>query len=154
MTGYRATLAAVVAAAALTALTGCSGDDTPASVASKAASAASKAASAAQEATGEVGERFEDVKGGIDAKDDVRVGTPAAGAGGRAEAEVTVRNTDDARKSFLVQVDFTDEGGNRRDTVAVTVSDVAAGGTKQATVRSNRDLAGDLKAKVARAVRY
>ncbi|MFF7447482.1 MULTISPECIES: hypothetical protein [unclassified Streptomyces] len=147
MTGYRATLAAVVTAAALTALTGCSGDDSPGSV-------VSKAASAAQEATAEVGRRFEDVKGGIDAKGDVSVGAPAAGAGGRAEVAVTVRNTDDARKSFLVQVDFTDEGGTLRDTVAVTVSDVAAGGTKKATARSNRDLAGTLKAKVARAVRY
>ncbi|MES5819357.1 hypothetical protein [Streptomyces sp. RG80] len=148
MTGYRLALAAVVtAAAALTTLTGCSDDDSPASV-------VSRAASAAQEATAEVGKRFEDVKGGIDVKDDVSVGTPDVGADGRAEAEVTVRNTGDARKSFLVQVDFTDPDGNLRDTVAVTVSDVAAGGSKKATARSNRDLSGGLKAKVARAVRY
>lgn len=148
MTGYRLTLAAVVtAAAALTTLTGCSDDDSPASV-------VSRAASAAQEATAEVGERFEDVKGGIDVKDDVSVAAPDVAADGRAEAEVTVRNTADARKSFLVQVDFTDPDGNLRDTVAVTVSDVAAGGSKKATARSNRDLSGGLKAKVARAVRY
>ncbi len=153
MTVYRPVLAAVVAAAALTALTGCSDDDTPASVASKAASVASQGADAFESATAEVGERFDDIQNGVDVKDDVKLGTVTT-SGGRAEVEVSAANTGGSQKSFLVQVDFTDGGGNRLDTVAVTVSDVAAGGSGKATARSNRDLSGAVKAAVGRAVRY
>lgn len=156
MTGYRRALAATVAAAALTGLaglTGCSDDDTPASVASKAASLASQGADVFASATAEVGERFDDVKNGIDVKDDVQIGTVTT-SGGRSEAEVTATNTGGSQRSFLVQVNFTDGGGNLLDAVAVTVSDVAAGKSGKATARSNRDLSGAVKAEVDRAVRY
>ncbi|MCX5362121.1 hypothetical protein OG864_25765 [Streptomyces sp. NBC_00124] len=153
MTGYRRALAAAVAAAALTGLTGCSDDDTPASVASRAASAASQGADVFASATAEVGERFDDIKNGVDVKDDVRLGTVTS-SGGRAETEVTATNTGGSQKSFLVQVNFTDGGGNFLDAVAVTVSDVAAGKSGKATARSNRDLSGGVKAEVDRAVRY
>ncbi|MEV7884999.1 hypothetical protein ACWD3I_07915 [Streptomyces sp. NPDC002817] len=153
MTGYRRALAATVAAAALTGLTGCSDDDTPASVASRAASAASQGADVFASATAEVGERFDDIKNGVDVKDDVKLGTVTT-SGGRAEAEVSATNTAGSQKSFLVQVNFTDGDGNFLDSVAVTVSDVAAGSSGKATARSNRDLSGAVKAEVDRAVRY
>ncbi|MEU6373638.1 hypothetical protein [Streptomyces sp. NPDC046909] len=165
MTRYptrRRALATVALASltSLTLLTGCSDDDTPSSVASKAASLASQGASLASQgadvfasATAEVGDKFDDIKGGVDVKDDVKLGTPTT-SGGRAEVEVTAANTADSQKSFLVQVNFTDGDGTFVDAVAVTVSDVAAGGSGKATARSNRDLSGDVKAKVGRAVRY
>ncbi|MDQ0600312.1 hypothetical protein QF037_004657 [Streptomyces canus] len=156
MTGYRTAPVAVVAAAALTAVTalaGCSDDDTPASVASKAASVASQGADAFASATAEAGERFDDVKNGVDVKGDVKLGTVTA-SGGRAEAEVTVTNTGGSQKSFLVQVNFTDGDGTFLDAVAVTAPDVPAGRSGKATARSNRDLSGAVKAEVDRAVRY
>lgn len=156
MNGYRRALAATVAAAALTGLaglTGCSDDDTPASVASKAASLASHGADAFASATAQVGEKFDDIKGGVDVKGDVKLGGVTA-SGGRSEVEVTATNTGGSQRSFLVQVNFTDAGGNFLDAVAVTVSDVAAGGSGKATARSNRELSGAVKAEVDRAVRY
>ncbi|MEU5887944.1 FxLYD domain-containing protein [Streptomyces sp. NPDC047461] len=156
MTGSRTAPAAVVAAAALTALTalsGCSDDDTPSSVASRAASVASQGADTFASATAEVGERFDDIRNGVDVKGDVRLGTVTA-SGGRAEAGVTAANTGGSEKSFLVQVNFTDGDGNLLDTVAVTVSDVPAGRSGKATARSNRDLSDAVKAEVDRAVRY
>lgn len=157
MTGYRtAPVAVVVAAAALTALTaltGCSDGDTPASVASRAASVASQGADAFASATAEAGERFDDIKNGVDVKGDVKLGT-VTHSGGRAAAEVTATNTGGSQKSFLVQVNFTDGDGTFLDAVAVTVSDVPAGGSGKATARSNRDLSGAVKAEVDRAVRY
>ncbi|MFJ6988259.1 MULTISPECIES: FxLYD domain-containing protein [unclassified Streptomyces] len=167
--------AVVLCLAAVTALTGCSDGDSPSSVASGAASAASRAASAGESAasraasaaeslasrapealasaTAEVGRKLDDIKDGADAASDVKTGTPKAD-GDRSTVEVTATNTDDATRSFAVQVDFTDAGGNLLDTVLVTVPDVGAGGSGTATARSNRDLQGEVKAKVGRAVRY
>jgi hypothetical protein len=161
------------------ALTGCSDDNTPSSVSSatgKAASAAeslgreataaassiasgfasdlsSEASSAFASATAKVGRELDAIKGGVDVKGDVKLGTPGAD-GGRSTVEVTVANSADSTKSFAVQIDFDDSSGNRLDTVLVTVSDVPAGKTGKAAARSNRTLSGDVKTEVARAVRY
>ncbi|MFK4099384.1 hypothetical protein ACI2L1_04730 [Streptomyces sp. NPDC019531] len=150
----RWTTAALLTALALTGLTACSDDDTPSSVASKVASAASRAGEAVSSATAEAGRRFDDIKNGVDARDDVRLGTPATASDGRTTVEVTATNSADSAKSFAVQVDFTDQDGTLRDAVVVTVSNVAAGGSGKATARSTHDLSGDVKAKVSRAVRY
>ncbi len=154
---------------ALVALTGCSGDDSPSDAVSKAASAArsvggeasaaasslaAQASEAYASATAAAGREFDEVKGGVDAKDDVRVGTPATERDGRTTVVVTVDNTAGSAKSFLVQVDFTDRSGKRVDVVLVTVSGLAAGDSGQATARSTHDLGGEVTAKVARAVRY
>ncbi|WP_189715061.1 FxLYD domain-containing protein [Streptomyces phaeofaciens] len=159
-------MAAAVCCAAV--LTGCSDENTPSSVssaASKAASAAeslgreaasslaAEASSAFASATAEAGRQLDEIKGGVDVKSDVKLGTPNTD-GGRATVEVTAANTTDSTRSFAVQVDFTDASGNRLDTVVVTVSDVAGNGTGTGTARSNRDLSGEVKAEVARAVRY
>ncbi|MFG2793913.1 hypothetical protein [Streptomyces sp. NPDC048419] len=149
-----ALLAVVVGAG----LTGCSDDGNGAtSSASKAASAASSLASrgadALASATASAGKKLDEVKGGIDAKDAVQVGRPTTD-NGRASVKVTARNSASSTKSFGVQVNFTDGSGNLLDTVVVTLSDVPAGRSGDATARSNRSLSGQVKAEVARAVRY
>jgi len=100
-----------------------------------------------------VGRQLDEIKGGVDVKSDVKLGTPGTD-GGRATVEVTAANTTDSTRSFAVQVDFTDASGNRLDTVVLTVSDVAGDKSGTATARSNRDLSGEVKTEVARAVRY
>ncbi|KUL40367.1 FxLYD domain-containing protein [Streptomyces regalis] len=137
---------AAVVAATLT-LASCTDDDTPSSVASKAASAFASA-------TAEADRRLDDIKGGIDAKDAMSLGDPATDADGRTTVEVTAENTTDSTKSFAAQINFRDGDGNVVDATVVTVSDVAAGETGRDTARSTRDLGGEIKAEVARAVRY
>ncbi|MDN0200476.1 hypothetical protein [Streptomyces sp. S.PNR 29] len=162
----RTTGAALTAVAAVlaTALAGCSDDDNPvgdvarsaASEASEAAtSLASQAAEALASATAEAGRQLNEIKNGVDAKDDVRLGTPATASDGRTTVEVTARNTADSAKSFAVQVDFTDAGDQLIDVVVVTLKDVPAGESGRATARSTHDLPGDeVNTVVARAVRY
>ncbi|MEU0028515.1 hypothetical protein [Streptomyces sp. NPDC006335] len=150
----RWTTAALLAVLSLTGLTACSGDDSPSSVASKVASAASRAGDAVSSATAEAGRRFDGINNGVDAGDDVRLGTPATASDGRTTVEVTAANRAGSAKSFAVQVDFTDEAGKLLDAVVVTVRDVPAGGSGKGTARSTHDLSGDVRAKVSRAVRY
>ncbi|AYC39884.1 hypothetical protein [Streptomyces griseorubiginosus] len=156
----RWTTPALLAALALTGLTGltgltaCSDGDSPSSVASKVASAASRAGDAVSSATAEAGRRFDDIRNGVDAKDDVRLAAPTTAADGRTTVEVTATNRADSAKSFAVQVDFTGQDGKLLDVVVVTVSDVPAGGTGKATARSTHALSGKATAKVSRAVRY
>ncbi len=160
--------AVVATALALSCLTGCSGDDSPSGAASKAESAArsagaevtgaasslaSRGSGALASATAEVGRKLDDIKGGVDVKDAVRLGKPAAD-GDRTTVQVTADNSAGSTKTFAVQVDFTDQDGSLRDMVLVTVSDVAAGASGKATARSNRELSGEVRAKVGRAVRY
>ena len=153
-------LTAVVAAAltALTGLTGCSDNNSPSSVASKAASAVAsigaQATAAIASATAEAGRRLDEVKNGVDAKDAVHLGTPTTDSGGRSTVEVTADNSAGSAKSFAVQVEFKDSGGNLLDTVVVTVSDVPAGKSGTATARSNRKLSGGVKAETGTALRY
>ncbi|MFG2573447.1 hypothetical protein [Streptomyces sp. NPDC048481] len=166
--GVLVTAACAAALLAAAGLTGCSGDDSASSVASKAASAAqsvgaqassaasslaSRASEAYASATAEVNRRFDEIKGGVDAEDDVKLGTPGID-GDHATVEVTAANSAGSTKSFAVQVDFEDSGGNRVDTVLVTVSDVPAGKTGKATARSNRKLSGQVRTEAVRAVRY
>ncbi|MFR9798155.1 FxLYD domain-containing protein [Streptomyces sp. MS06] len=170
VTARSATAAALVAVIAVGA-SACSGDDggSASSARSKAASAASsvgaevtaaasslasRAASALASATAEAGRRLESLKGGIDAKGDVRLGEPRTDSDGRTTVTVTARNTTQDQQSFLVQVNFRDDSGNRLDTVVVTVSDVAAGESGTATARSTHKLSGTVKAEVGTALRY
>ncbi|MEU6216252.1 hypothetical protein ABZ845_01820 [Streptomyces sp. NPDC047022] len=121
--------------------------------ASAAASLASQASSALASATAAAGHKLDEIKGGTDAKGDVKLGTTATDADGRKAVEVTVTNPTSKSRTYAVQVNFR-AGGNLLDTVVVTVSGVAAGASKNGTALSNRKLTGDVKADVARAVRY
>src|SRR5690606_12289351 len=118
---------AVAGAAALTALlvgvvAGCTGDGDGAEP--PASSAASRAAEAWESATAEAGKRFEEFTRGLDVGDDVTLGSVSVPDDGRASAEVTVRNTDDSARSFLVQYDFRDANGDLADVDLVYVGDV------------------------------
>ena len=95
-----------------------------------------------------------EIKGGIDAKGSVQLGDITTDSDGRASVDVTVENTTDSTKSFAVQINFKDEDDNLLDASVVTVSDVAANQSGKGTARSTRDLSGDVRAEVERAVRY
>ncbi|MFE8947841.1 hypothetical protein [Streptomyces sp. NPDC007856] len=160
--GTRGTAGAVLAVVAV-AVTGCSGNSgSPSGSVSKAASAASSAASslasrgadALASASAEARRKLDEAKGGVNAKDEVTLGSVAIGGDGRATAKVTAKNTAGSAKSFAVQVNFSDKSGNLLDVVVVTVKDVAAGASGEGTARSNRKLNGEVHAVVGTAVRY
>ncbi|MFF4356525.1 hypothetical protein [Streptomyces sp. NPDC001604] len=160
----------LLAACAGAGTTGCSDTSgTPSSSHSKAASAASSVASAVASAvpslasqgasalasaSAEAKRRLDEVKNAVEAKDDVQLGAPAQDAEGRSTVAVSAHNSAGSAKSFLVQVDFRDQGGNLLDTTVVTLSEVGAGKDGKATARSNRKLSGPVRAEVARALRY
>ncbi|OXY98745.1 hypothetical protein BEK98_07890 [Streptomyces diastatochromogenes] len=153
-----AVLAVVVAVGAA----GCSDSGSPSGGASKAASAASsaaaslasKASDALASASAEAKQKLEGIKNGVKAKDDVTLGAPAPDSAGKATVKVTAKNTADSAKSFAVQVNFTDKSGNLLDVTVVTVKDVAAGASGEATATSNRKLTGEVHAVVGSALRY
>ncbi|MFJ2861505.1 hypothetical protein [Kitasatospora sp. NPDC087314] len=134
--------AAASAASALASAAGGAG-----AVISSAEARASAAVSAASSAVA-------GIKGGLDAKGDVSVGAVGTGPDGKAQVELTVTNRGQQSYRYVIQINFTDDSGKLQDATAVTVQDVAAGKSAQATARSNRDLSGSLKAAVANAVRY
>ncbi|MFF5701471.1 hypothetical protein ACFY7H_03005 [Streptomyces sp. NPDC012794] len=155
-----AVLAAVVLGAA-----GCSDGGVPSGAVSSAAEAVKSAGEAVSSAAAEAGraaesaaavakDKLAEVKDGVDAKDQVTLGTVTKDADGRTSVPVTVRNTDEGQKSFAVQVEFEDEGGKILDTVVVTVADVAGGGTGRGAARSTHELSGTVKARTGTALRY
>lgn len=126
-----------------------------ASAASGLSSAASSAvASVASSAEAAASSAVANVKGGLDAKGDVTAGAVTIASDGKAEATLTVSNHEQQANRYVIQVNFTDDSGNVLDATAVTVPDVGAGQSAQATARSNRDLSGTVKVVVANAVRY
>ncbi|MER6128710.1 hypothetical protein ABT173_40355 [Streptomyces sp. NPDC001795] len=160
-------LAVVIAAAFV--LSGCSGKGSPSTTASKAASAAeslasqgssaaaslaSEASSAMASATSEAAHKLDEIKGGVNAKGDARLGTVSTEADGRKSVQVTVSNSTSQSRSYAVQVDFRDHSGKLLDVALVTVDDVAAGASKNATALSHRKLSGDVTADAGRVVRY
>ncbi|MGW2251947.1 hypothetical protein ACWCXH_17350 [Kitasatospora sp. NPDC001660] len=167
-------LAAVVVGGSV--LAGCSSGKSPSSAASSAASeiekgvsAAASAASALASAAGGVissaqaqasaaisaaSSALAGIKGGLDAKGDVAVGAVTIGSDGKAQAQLTVTNHGQQSYRYVIQVNFTDRSGQVQDATAVTVDDVAAGQSAQATAKSNRDLSGTVEAVVPNAVRY
>ncbi|MFJ8002788.1 hypothetical protein [Streptomyces fagopyri] len=150
-------------------LTGCTGEGNPVTTASQAASAAASLASVASDvlgsgtsgtgdslasATAEAGRRFDEFRDGLNAKSEVRTGDQVrTGSDGRSTVEITAFNPTSTTRTYIVQVDFRDEGGKVLDTVAVMVKDVPAGGSTDATARSTRTLSGAVSGDVARAVR-
>ncbi|MHB9860527.1 hypothetical protein [Streptomyces sp. YIM S03343] len=126
-----------------------------ASLASEAATAvATQAASALASATAEAGRKLDEIKNGTNVKNDVTLGTPATASDGRTTVKVTVHNTASSTKSFAVQVNFKDSSGGLVDVVVLTVSDVGAGKSADATARSTHNLGSGVTAAVEQAVRY
>ncbi|WP_327229797.1 hypothetical protein [Streptomyces murinus] len=125
-----------------------------ASAASAAASLASRGGDALASASAEAGRRLDEAKGGLNAKDQVSLGAVTLDGDGRATTTVTARNTASAARSFAVQVNFTDGGGNLLDVVVLMVKNVAAHGSGHGTARGNRRLHGEVRANVGTALRY
>ncbi|MGW2176909.1 hypothetical protein ACWCXX_02225 [Streptomyces sp. NPDC001732] len=150
----RGPAAVLLTAVVLSMAAACSGGGGNASsAASAAASAASRAAEVVASATAAAGEKLKGFKNGVNAKGDVKVGSPATGTDGHATAKVTVTNSTGSTKSYAVQINFRDGKGNLVDTVVVTVDHVAAKASKNATARSNRKLSGKVVAEVGTALR-
>ncbi|WP_457029361.1 hypothetical protein [Kitasatospora sp. P5_F3] len=151
-------------------LTGCSSDGSPpaavqsgasalASAAKSAAnsfasSATSAAASAAASAEAAASSALASVKGGLDAKDDVTLGGVVTDSDGKSSVPLTVTNKTSQPYKYTIQISFEDSAGHLLDAAVVTVPEVAAGGTAQATAKSNRNLEGTVTAKVGSALRY
>ena len=111
------------------------------------ASAASAAASAASSALGSI-------KDSITATGDVKVGSPGTASDGRTTAELRVSNPTSDQHTYTVSVSFKSQDGSLLDVVVVTVPNVPAHGTAQATARSSHDLSGATSAEVTAAVRH
>ncbi|MFD1272375.1 hypothetical protein ACFQ51_12430 [Streptomyces kaempferi] len=100
------------------------------------------------------GRRFDEFRSGLNAKGEVKAGDRMrTDSDGRSTVEVTATNPTSTSRTYVVQVDFRDKGGNLLDTVVVKVDDVPADGSKDATARSTRSLSGAVSSDVARAVR-
>ncbi|MFD8071809.1 FxLYD domain-containing protein [Streptomyces sp. NPDC059718] len=154
----RAVCAAVVLSAVAFTASACSDNDsTPAEKASKAASAASslvsEGAEAVASATAAAQSQLAKIKNGVNAKDDVKL-DPVTVEGGKATTKVTATNSGDKQATYTVEVTFRDASGNLLDAAVVNVADVAPQKSGEATVRSNRDLTGTVKAQVERALRH
>ncbi|MFD7641044.1 FxLYD domain-containing protein [Kitasatospora sp. NPDC059795] len=152
------------------ALTGCtsSGNPTPAAssaleggksaLASAAGSATAKigsaAASAGESAQAAASSALASVKGGLNAKGDVSLGSATTESDGKLSVPVTVTNHGSQPGKYTIQVNFDDASGNLLDATVVTVPEVAAGATAQATAHSNRSLNAPVTPVVANALRY
>ncbi|WP_371098365.1 hypothetical protein [Streptomyces sanglieri] len=145
---------AVMSTAAACSDDGGSASSTASKAASAAASVASRGSDVVASATAAAGEKMKNFKNGVNAKGDVALSSTGTDGNGRATAKVTVTNSADAKKSYAVQVNFRDGSGNLLDTAVVTVDDVGAKSSKDATVRSNRKLSGEVKAEVGQALRH
>ncbi|MER6101113.1 hypothetical protein ABT115_01875 [Streptomyces sp. NPDC001832] len=150
--------AVLLTAAVVSTAAACSGGGKAPSTASQAASAAASVESKAPEvvasATAAAGEKLKGFKNAVNAKSDVKLGTPSTDHDGRVIAKVTVTNSADSAKSYAVQINFRDPNGNLLDTVVVTVDGVGPKASKDATARSNRKLSGDIKVDVGTALRH
>lgn len=145
MTRVRATAGAVALLLGLSlASTGC--DQAKEAAGGIVSSATAAAASAAQE-------KMNEIKGGVNANDDVTAG-PTSTDGDRTVAEITATNPKDKTADYTVWVNFRDPGGNLLDAVVLNIDGVDAGKSKSGTARSNRTLTGDTKAEIQQAVRH
>lgn len=152
----RTALAVVLTAVLAATATACSDDDnngggTPENVISSLGERVQTQASGALESAKA---KLDEFRSGINAKDDVRIDGASPDPEGHAVAKLRVHNTDTAdQKSFVILVLFKDPSGSVQDATVVTVADVAAGATVDATARSNRRLS-DSTAEISSAIRY
>ncbi|MFJ5923915.1 FxLYD domain-containing protein [Kitasatospora sp. NPDC092948] len=158
-------VAAVWLAAALagSALAGCSSSGKPAGAASSAVASAvesatgqvgSAASSAGESAKAAASSALASVKGGLDVKGDVTLGSATTESDGKLSVPVTVTNHGSQPGKYTIQVNFDDASGNLLDATVVNVPEVAAGATAQATAHSNRSLNSPVTPVVANALRY
>ncbi|MEI5008866.1 hypothetical protein ACIOWI_15770 [Streptomyces sp. NPDC087659] len=147
--GIRNAVMAAAAAVALAAgMTGCSNDsgETPKSV-------ASKAGEAVESATAAAASEMAKIKGGLNAKGDVKAG-PTEAENNRLSNEITATNPTDKAADYTVLVNWKDSSGNLLDSTVVSIDAVPPGGTKSATAQTHRDLSGTPPAEIGQAVRH
>ncbi|MEU2434381.1 MULTISPECIES: hypothetical protein [unclassified Streptomyces] len=145
MEQVRGASGALLAAAALIAasLVGCSDTtETPESLSARASEVVASASA-----------QLGDIRGAINAKDDVKAG-PTKNEDGRAVSEITATNSSGNTADYTALVSFKDADGNVLDAVVVTVEDIPAGASKTADARSNRALSGTPQAVIGQAVRH
>jgi len=151
--GAALALTTVVTAGCAPGLPGSAGPTGP--VASAAASRAARDAGDAFAGAGAEAERgIAAARGGVDTRNEVRLGAVTLGGDGRATTRVTARNTAGSAKSFAVQVDFTDRAGNLLDVAVVLIGNVAPRATGQGTAHGNHPLHGEVRAVVGTTLRY
>ncbi|WAP54714.1 hypothetical protein [Streptomyces sp. S465] len=137
-------LTAVLAPAAV----GCSdGGGSPSSQVSRASAAIASAKASAKA-------ELDKIKGGAQAKREVKVGRVTHGDGGRAVAPLTVTNKSAHTASYAVEVTFRNADGDVVDAVVLRLSTVPPHRPTKATARSHRALTGRVTAQVGTAVRY
>ncbi|MDH6126793.1 hypothetical protein [Kitasatospora sp. GP82] len=115
---------------------------------------ASSVASAIASAQAAASSALASIKGGLDAKEEVTIGTVVTGTDGRSDAPLTIVNHQSESSHYTIEVDFKDQSGQLVDAVVVDVPDVAAGATAEATARSDRSLPSPVTAVVSTALRY
>ncbi|MFE6869789.1 FxLYD domain-containing protein [Kitasatospora sp. NPDC057692] len=152
-TGSAASSAAAQAGSAIAGAASAAASAASAALGTAATGLSSAAASAVASAEAKASSAIAGIKGGLDAKGDIAVGSVSI-VNDKAEATLTVTNHGQQAGRYVIQVNFTDDSGNVLDVTAVTVPDLAAGQSTEAKAQSNRDLSGSVKAVVANAVRY
>lgn len=150
----------VVSVGAAGAVTGCSssasspGSSAGSAVSSAISQGASAVGSAASQAASAAASALGDIKNGVTATSDVKVGTVTVGSDGKATTEVTATNPTSSAHDYTIAVSFDDQSGGLQDATVVTISNVPANGSGTGTATSNRQLSGTLTAKVSAAVRH
>ncbi|OPF83079.1 hypothetical protein VT50_0204985 [Streptomyces antioxidans] len=137
-------LMAVLAPAAV----GCSEDGgTPSSEVSRASAAIASARASAQA-------ELDKIKGGSQAKREVKVGRVSRDGAGRAVAPLTVTNAGKHPAGYAIEINFRDASGDLVDAVVLRLPKVAPNQPTPATARSHRKLTGRITANVGTALRY
>ncbi|MET7900762.1 hypothetical protein [Streptomyces sp. NPDC005336] len=150
MSGRRMrTICAVSLMAALApAAAGCSdGGGEPSSAVSR-ASAAIRSAEASAKA------ELKKIKGGANAKGDVKAGSVSLDESGRAMARITITNKSHDTANYAIEVNFRDADGDLVDATLLRVPSVRPHTPKKAVARSHRKLTGHITAQIGHAVRY
>lgn len=137
-------LMAVLAPAAA----GCSDDGgTPSSEVSRASAAIASARASAQA-------QLDRIKGGAQARREVKAGRVTRDGAGRAVAPLTVTNAGKHTAGYAIEVNFRNASGDLVDAVLLRLSKVPPDKPTKAIARSHRKLTGRITAQVGTAVRY
>jgi hypothetical protein len=164
LTGCSSATKAKTSSAASSALAGAQsllasiGSEAGSQAASAASSALSAAASAGSSvlagAQSEAASAFASATGGVDARDDVTLGTATPTSDGKLQVPVTAANRGSGSARFTVQVNFKDASGALQDTAVLTIGPVAQGQTGTGTAVSHRSFSGTVTPSVGVALRY
>ncbi|MFD0442607.1 hypothetical protein ACFQ10_08750 [Streptomyces indonesiensis] len=114
----------------------------------------SRASAAVASARASAQAELDKIKGGSQAKREVKVGRVSRDGAGRAVAPLTVTNRAKHPASYAIEVNFRDASGDLVDAVVLRLSKVPPDQPTPATARSHRKLTGRITANVGTALRY